>query len=211
MSDCKFSTLQLKKPRLWENHSSICYSSSLTPPTNYTLKALLFCLICHTPIETGAFDSTRDLFLRVDNEKTCKKPAYGCLMASIGRNTCPMVGFNGFYQSPGPPLSGNACGIIPVHHRSHHNGQQSWSIFPLLFCLLLAWQPLGQYRASSCPMAASSGFRSSPGHAKLGNAICIAPLHRHGHQNGQQRSNILMPSSILSSTITVAKDHVMVH
>jgi hypothetical protein len=60
-------------------------------------------------------------------------------------------------------------------------------------------------------MAASSGFQSSSGHAALGNAICIAPVHRHGHQNGQQQRIILMPLLILSSTITVAKDHVVVH
>jgi hypothetical protein len=83
--------------------------------------------------------------------------------------------------------------------------------FLLLFYLLLPWQPLGQYRVSSCPMAASSGFQSSPGHAPLGNAICITAAHHHGHQNGQGQKNILMPLSILSSTVTLAKDHVMVH
>jgi hypothetical protein len=39
-------------------------------------------------------------------------------------------------------------------------------------------------------MAAFSGFLYSPGHAALGNAICIAPLHCHGYQNGQQRRYI---------------------
>jgi hypothetical protein len=60
-------------------------------------------------------------------------------------------------------------------------------------------------------MAASSGFQSSPGHAALGNALPIAPADRHDHQIGQQRKNMLMPSLILSSTITIVKDHVMVH
>jgi hypothetical protein len=83
--------------------------------------------------------------------------------------------------------------------------------FLSLFHLLLPWQPLGQYRVSSHPMAASNGFRSSPGHAALGNAICIALVHRHGHQNGQQWRNIRLSSPILSSTISLAKDHVMVH
>jgi hypothetical protein len=32
-------------------------------------------------------------------------------------------------------------------------------------------------------MAASSGFRSSPGHAASGDAVCIALAHRSGHQN----------------------------
>ncbi len=45
----------------------------------------------------------------------------------------------------------------------------------LLFCLLLPLRLLGGYVASSRLMAASSGFRSSPGHAALGGAICVAP------------------------------------
>ncbi len=57
----------------------------------------------------------------------------------------------------------------------------------IVVCLLLPLQPPGQYWASSCPMAASSGFRYRPGHAALGNAVCIAPAHCHGNQNGQQR------------------------
>jgi hypothetical protein len=82
-----------------------------------------------------------------------------------------------------------------------------------LYVCLLPWRPLGQYVASSCPMAASSGFRSSPGHATLalGDAVCIAPAHRRGHQNGWWTRCICSSSLILSSTITVAKDHVMVH
>jgi hypothetical protein len=59
------------------------------------------------------------------------------------------------------------------------------SLFGTFFVVLLfavaPWWPLGQYGASSCPMAASSGFRSSPGHAALGNVLCIAPADRHGH------------------------------
>ncbi len=92
-----------------------------------------------------------------------------------------------------------------MHRHGHQNGQQSWSIFLSSFCLLLLWRPLGQYRASSHPMAASSSLRSSPGHAALGNAICIAPAHVEGLQNGLQWRCILMSSSILSSIITVAK------
>jgi hypothetical protein len=45
----------------------------------------------------------------------------------------------------------------------------------------------------------------------LGDVLCIAPADCHGHKNGQQGRNMLIPLSILSSTITVAKDHVMVH
>ncbi len=56
--------------------------------------------------------------------------------------------------------------------------------FLLLFVCLLPWRPLGQYGLSSCPMPECSGFRSSHGHAALGNAICIAPAHRRGNRNG---------------------------
>jgi hypothetical protein len=42
---------------------------------------------------------------------------------------------------------------------------------------MLPWWTLGQYGASSCPMPASSGFWSSPGHGALSDAICIAPAH----------------------------------
>jgi hypothetical protein len=83
--------------------------------------------------------------------------------------------------------------------------------FASSFCLLLPWRLLGQYGASSCLMAASSGSRSSPGHAALGDALSITPADHHGHQNGQQWRNMLMPLLILSSTITIAEDHVMVH
>ena len=55
----------------------------------------------------------------------------------------------------------------------------------LLFSLLLPWQPLGQYGASSCPMAAFSGFRCNPGHATLDDVLRIPPAHCV-YQNGQQ-------------------------
>jgi hypothetical protein len=107
---------------------------------------------------------------------------------------------------------GNADGIVPVHRRSHQNGLSFWYILSFLFRLLLPWQLLGRYGASSSLMAASSGFRSSPGHTALGDALCIALADRHGHQNGQQWRNMLMAPSSLSSTSTVvAKDHAMVH
>ncbi len=104
---------------------------------------------------------------------------------------------------------GGCAGIVPAHRRGHQNGQKSWSIYLLLFYLLLTWRPLGQYGASSPLMAASSGFQSSPGHAASGDAICIAPAHCHGHQNGQQRKcicSLLLPFCL---TLLGAKDHVM--
>jgi hypothetical protein len=116
-----------------------------------------------------------------------------------------MAASSGFYKSPGPPPLGNARGIVPVHRHGHQNGQKSWPNFSSLFCLLSPWQLPGQYGASSCLMAASSDFRSSPGHAALGDAHCIAPEHPQGLQNGLQQSYILMSMLISSSTITIAK------
>ncbi len=43
---------------------------------------------------------------------------------------------------------------------------------------------LRQYGVSSSLMAATSGLWGSPGHAALGNAICIPPAHLQGLQNG---------------------------
>jgi hypothetical protein len=54
-----------------------------------------------------------------------------------------MAASSGFYQSPGPPTLGNACGIIPAHRCSHQNGQQSWSIFLTSFCFLACCPGLG--------------------------------------------------------------------
>ncbi len=207
MSDNKILTLHLKIQTQNRNHSYICYLIS-NPPQQIiftSLESFSFVWYVIPLLKTGALASTCNLFLQVDDEKTCKKLVYACLMVSIGHNTHPVTASSGLYQSPGPPPLGNTWGLVPALCHGNQNGQQSWSIFLSSFCLLLPWQPLGQYRASSCPMAASSGFRSSPGHAALGNAVCIAPAHCHGHQNGQQRRCICLLSSILCLTLLIAK------
>ncbi len=59
-----------------------------------------------------------------------------------------------------------------------------------------------------CPISItllSTSDGGSPGHAALGDAICIAPAHPQGLQNWPQRRCILMSSLILSLTITIAK------
>ena len=60
-------------------------------------------------------------------------------------------------------------------------------------------------------MAASSGFRSSPGHAALGDAACIASTPPHGHQNGLRRRCIPSSQPPFLLGVFKAKDHVMVH
>ncbi len=132
---------------------------------------LLFCLICQTPIANRGLRVDRQPFSMSWGWKKLENTTYAWLIATICCNTCPMVASGGFYQSPGPPPSGDAHGIVPAHCCSHQNGQQR----------------LGQYGASSPLMVASSGFEGSPGHAASGNAICIVSEHRRGHQNGQQQ------------------------
>jgi hypothetical protein len=54
-------------------------------------------------------------------------------------------------------------------------------------CFLpVALAAAGQYGVCSHPMAASSAFRSSPGHAASGDVLSIAPADCHGHQNRWQ-------------------------
>jgi hypothetical protein len=49
-----------------------------------------------------------------------------------------MAASSGFYQSPGPPLLGNAHGIVPAHRRGHQNGHEGWSFFVVfLFAVAL--------------------------------------------------------------------------
>ncbi len=56
--------------------------------------------------------------------------AFACLNYASGHNTHPIAASNGFNQSPGPPLLGNAWVIITAHHHGHKNGLQKWySIF----------------------------------------------------------------------------------
>jgi hypothetical protein len=86
-----------------------------------------------------------------------------------------------------------------------------WVHITSLYCLLLPWRPPGRYGVSSTPMATSSGFRSSPGHAALGDATCIASTPPHGHQNGLQRRCICSSPLPFFLRGFMAKDHVMVH
>jgi len=48
------------------------------------------------------------------------------------------------------------------------------------------WRPQGQYGAVTCPMAAPSGFKWSPGCAPLGNVPHIILPHPHDNQSCQQ-------------------------
>jgi hypothetical protein len=45
--------------------------------------------------------------------KSKKQLALACPIDAFGASACPMAVFSGFYESPGPPLSGDLQGIIP--------------------------------------------------------------------------------------------------
>ncbi len=75
----------------YNNHSSICYSVSWIPPTNYILT-----LVNVIPLlETGAFDLTRDLFQHVDDEKhqknRCINVPFMLLAAILAQWLCPVA------------------------------------------------------------------------------------------------------------------------
>ena len=57
--------------------------------------------------------------------KSEKQPALACPIDAIGASARPMAVFSGFYESPVPPLSGDACGIVPPHRDDHLNCHQS--------------------------------------------------------------------------------------
>ena len=91
-----------------------------------------------------------------------------------------------FYESHGPPPSGDVRDSTSAPPQPSR-WSAKWTHFLSLFCLLLPWRPLGQYGASSRLMAVFSGFHESPGPPSSGDARGIAPSHRHGCRNDQQR------------------------
>ena len=143
----------------------------------------------------------------------CKnRPVLACPIGNIdiGASAHPMLAFSGFYESHEPPPTGNlwystAASQWPLKQPA------KWVHFASLFCWLSPCQPQGKYGASSCPMAASSGFQWSPGHAALGYVLYIAPAHCHVHRNGPQWRCIPLPPPPILIAVIIAKDHHMVH
>ncbi len=171
------------------------------PPTNYILtlvKPFSFVWYIIPLLKTGAFDSTQDLFLQISDEKTQKKTKVGFADCNYQWQYSPNGGIQWLLTKPWTLSIGrwarDCTGAPPQPSK-----WPSKLVHFLLSCrLLLPWRPLGWYRVSSCPMAASSGFLGSPRHAASGNAVCFSLAHRHGHWNGQQQRNIMMPLLILS-------------
>ena len=183
----------------------------LTPPTKYSL-ILIKCFSSFWYVIPllllGAILVVLWLFGRFDNEKHRTKPVLVCPIGCYRSECSPDGGIQWLLVKPWSSSIGRCTRYRTDGHR---NGQLCWCICWLLFVCLLPWRTLGRYGASSRPMPASGGFWSSPGHAALGDAVWIAPAHCRGHRNGRRTRCIRSSSSILSSTITVAKDHVMVN
>ena len=51
-----------------------------------------------------------------------------CPIDGIRVSARPMVAFSGFYESHGPPPSGDMNGIVSAYHNGHQNGQTSGHI-----------------------------------------------------------------------------------
>ncbi len=81
----------------------------------------------------GALTSPCAPFQRVDNEITPKNQCFFVQLPTIACNTHPVASTSVFRCSPGPPLLGDARGILPVHHHGHRNGQQVWCFFRSFF------------------------------------------------------------------------------
>ena len=65
--------------------------------------------------------------------KSTKQPALVCPIDAIGASARPMAVFSGFYESPEPPPSGDARGIVLPHCDDHRNGHQSGYIIHRCF------------------------------------------------------------------------------
>ena len=52
-----------------------------------------------------------------------------------------MAVFSGLYESPGPPPSGDARGIVPPHRNDHQNGHQSGY---MIHCCFICCRPGGR-------------------------------------------------------------------
>jgi hypothetical protein len=55
---------------------------------------------------------------------------------------CPMAEFSGFYESPGPPSSGDVLGISPAHRHGYRNGPRRRCIYspppPISIAIIVA-------------------------------------------------------------------------
>ena len=134
------------------------------------------------------------------------KPNSSISMTATPR-ACPMAAFSGLWK-PWTSSIGQCARYSTVASWWPLKRPSKWVHIKSLYCLLLPWWPPGRYGVSSRP---TSGFRSSPGHAALGDAACIASTPPHGHQNVLRRRCIRSLLPPFSLGVIIAEDHVMVH
>ncbi len=78
-----------------------------------------------------------------------------------------MAVFSGLYESPGPPPSGNARGIVPPHRDDHRNGHQSGY---MIHCCFVCCRPGG--RQGNTERVVAQRRRS------VISGVALAMLHR---------------------------------
>ncbi len=187
-------------------HKLFCYGDP--PPTNYIPTFIKpFSLVWYVIplLKTGFLASTCDLFLRFwwwkhKKNRWSHDPIMlsGIILTRWWRPVASSEALNLLHWAM------HAVMYRRIASHGHQNGQLCRCICWLLFVCLLPWQPLGRYGASSCLMPASSGFWNSPRHAPSGDAICIAPACRRGHQNIRRMRCIYLPPPPFLFAVIVA-------
>jgi hypothetical protein len=158
---------------------------------------------------SGAFDSTCDLFLQVDNEKTQKNQCMcdrlqlsAAILARWRRSVASIKALDLFHWVMHAVLY--RCTAVAIKMAS--------KVVPF-FCGCFVcccpgsrWGNTEQAVAQWRHPVASGVALDMPR-----NAICITPAHRHGYQNGWRMRYICSLLSTFSLTLFIAKDHVKVN
>ncbi len=143
------------------NHSSMSYSIISTLPTNYIVTFLKpFSLVWYVIplLKTGFLASTCDLFLRfwrwIHQKKHRSHVQFmlsDIILAQWQRSVASSEALDLLHWEM--RVVTYRCIAMAIKTATFF-----WCICWLLFVCLLPWRPLGWYRASSCPMAASRGI-----------------------------------------------------
>jgi len=72
--------------------------------------------------------------LRFDQQGDSEFAALQCHIDAIRASAHPMVAVSGFYESHGPPPSGDAHGIVLPHRHGRRNGKQRGGAFCSSLC-----------------------------------------------------------------------------
>jgi hypothetical protein len=119
----------------------------------------------------------------------------------IGASAHPMAAFSGFYESHGPPPSGNELGIVPAHRNGHQSGQQREHILHLCFVCCCPGDPRSDTERLVARWRHLVAFMNAALHSHTTMAIVKA----------QQRRCFCSLSLPYPPDITIAKNHGMVH